>query len=623
LDASPCALDAYCVEIVVKLPDGKSRRGSGYVTGRCRIITALHILIGSKAVAEGGVIVAPDKIQIRSHGDFEAKFRGVSDVAVDRAEERFRAAAAGDFLWRPASLLWPPTRSQVPRFDLAVLAVEPSDALDHVRNAPVARTLTPQTDSVCRGMGFPSWNEMKTSMQETLADPCVVEGELTLGPARFRSAAPFTVRNGGPPTAELWAGLSGAAFFAVSTRALVAIAAEVRWEADNTGLWLTRLGDVPHGGEFEEFWQASGLVRPIAPGSARARSVFVIGGNTGDSGFGSFESVELQNACRQVGEAIARAGAELIVCSPFPDSADIHSVLGYARAGAGGTVHFHSPQHPDVEEKRAELIHAIGKTGTRFVDWWYPGPETTEAWGQAWLLAQLQALERADLVVAIGGRLSNTANTLLHLTESRRLPLVPFTFLGGAARRAFDRRDWRALHPNLDASRLHQREAVGEVMEIANHIILDRVLEFSSPLEARTVFISRARRDGVPHAETLSRCLNGLGFTCLLGDSQVNGDRLVEPAIADAIQRSQIFIALWSAGYAASIWCNDELELALEWSRTSKLRVWIFNIDGSDVVPREARRLPQVVARSPDELVTAVRDLLEPGQLTSDCARKS
>ncbi len=499
MDASPCALDAYCVEILVKLPDGKFRRGSGYVTGPCRIITALHILIGSEAVENGRIVLAPDKIQIRSHGDFEAKFRGVSDVAVDRAEERFRAAAAGDFLWRPASLLWPPTRSQVPRFDLAVLTVEPSDALDHVRNAPVARTLTPQTDSVCRGMGFPSWNEIMTSMHETLADPSVVEGELTLGPARFRSAAPFTVRNGGPPTAELWAGLSGAAFFAISTHALVAIATEVRWVEGNTGLWLTRLGDVPHGGEFEEFWQASGLVRPIVPGSVRARSVFVIGGDTGESEFGSYESLELEDACCKVGEAIARAGAELIVCSPFRDAADSHSARGYARAGAGGTVHFHSPQHPDVEEKRAELMRFIGKTDTRFVDWWYPGPETPEAWGQAWLLAQLQALERADLVVAIGGRLSKTANTLLHLTESRRLPLVPFTFLGGAARRAFDRRDWLALHPKLDASRLHQREAIGEVMEIANQIILDRVLEFSSPSEARTIFISRARRDGVPH----------------------------------------------------------------------------------------------------------------------------
>jgi hypothetical protein len=601
------------VEIVVNLPGGKYRRGSGYVTGPCRIITALHILIGSEAVAQGGTVVAPDKIEIRSHGDFEAKFAGISDVVVDRAEERFRAAAAGDFLWRPASLLWPPTGSQVPRFDLAVLTVEQSDALDHVSNAPVARTLALQADSDCRGMGFPSWDEMKTSMQETLANPCVVKGEFTLSPARFRSAAPFTVRNGGPPKAELWAGLSGAAFFAVSTHALVAIAAEVRLEADNTGLSLTRLDDVPRGGDFEGFWEATRLVRPIVPGSARARSVFVIGGDTGgESGFGSFEKEELHNACNKVGEAIARAGAELIVCSPFADTADIHSVLAYVRAGAGGTVHFHSPQHEDVERARAELMRVIGKTETRFVDWGYPGWEKKEARPQAWLLAQLQALERADLVVAIGGRLENTANTLLHLTERRRLPLVPFEFLGGAARRAFHRRDWRALHPKLDASRLLQREAAGEVMEIANQIILDRVLEFSSPSEGRTVFISRARRDGVPHAETLSRCLNGMGFTCLQGESQVSGDRLVEPTIADAIQRSQIFIALWSAGYATSIWCNDELELALEWSRMSKLRIWIFNIDGSDVVPREARRLPQVVARSPAELVTAVRDLLEP-----------
>jgi esterase/lipase superfamily enzyme len=54
----------------------------------------------------------------------------------------------------------------------------------------------------------------------------------------------------------------------------------------------------------------------------------------------------------------------------------------------------------------------------------------------------LQALEYADVVIAIGGRLSNTASTLLHIAEAKRIPVVPFAFLGGASERSFKRRDW-------------------------------------------------------------------------------------------------------------------------------------------------------------------------------------
>jgi hypothetical protein len=63
----------------------------------------------------------------------------------------------------------------------------------------------------------------------------------------------------------------------------------------------------------------------------------------------------------------------------------------------------------------------------------YPGPEGNEedAWFQSWFLAQIQALEKADVVVALGGKVSQTASTLLHLAEARGLPIIPFAFLGG------------------------------------------------------------------------------------------------------------------------------------------------------------------------------------------------
>jgi hypothetical protein len=607
------SLDAYAVEIRVALRDGKYRRGSGYVVGPCRILTALHVLLGEETLLRGAMVSCPDKIEVRTQGDFASIFGDISDVSADRSYERLRAAAPdGDFLWRPAHMLWPVASSETPRYDLAVLEVTPSDALEHVREAPVVGSWSPRSDTACRGTGFPTWTDLHTSDSDDLANPCTVAGELTLAPTKFRGAHPFTAKNGGPEKVEEWQGLSGAAFFSTSPVALVAIASEVRRGASNTGLWLTRLGDVARNPSFDGFWVASGLTRPIGQDAARARSVFVVGGVTGETDYPDYEMLELGNTCRQLGDAIARAGAALIVCSPFQDSADVYSVMGYVQADVGGIVHFHSPRHTSVEQRRAELNKMLDQVGTKFIDWHYPGPETDDAWGQAWLLSQLQALSHADLVVAIGGRLSKTANTLLHLAEDRKIPIVPFAFLGGAARRAFDRQKQSASHPQIDYSVLERKDSVGDVISIANRLILDRVLDFGAgAAPPTTFFVSRAKRDATDYGDKLAEYLIKQGYACLFGDSEITGDRMAQPAIAGAILKSDVFIALWSASYATSMWCNDELELALERMRASSLRVWIFNLDGSDVVPRGARNLPQVVTRSSIELVTAVRDLLE------------
>ena len=125
-------LDAHAVEIRVSLPDGTNWRGSGYVTSPCRIVTALHVLIGTKIVRSGGNVVAPKKIEVRSLGDFSARFPEIADVASDRAYAKYREIAAGDYLWRPARLLWPAAGSPAPQFDLAIIEVASTEALDHV-----------------------------------------------------------------------------------------------------------------------------------------------------------------------------------------------------------------------------------------------------------------------------------------------------------------------------------------------------------------------------------------------------------------------------------------------------------------------------------------------------------
>jgi hypothetical protein len=96
----------------------------------------------------------------------------------------------------------------------------------------------------------------------------------------------------------------------------------------------------------------------------------------------------------------------------------------------------------------------------------------------------------------------------------------------------------------------------------------------------------------------------------VVGDSTIRDERMVQSTIEDAILQSDVFVVFWSQAYAASRWCYDELDLALERERVGELQIWIFNLDGSDIVPRGARHLAPIRVRTPRELVQAISSFL-------------
>ncbi|OAN54973.1 TIR domain-containing protein [Sphingobium sp. TCM1] len=345
---------------------------------------------------------------------------------------------------------------------------------------------------------------------------------------------------------------------------------------------------------------------------SRVKSVFVIGGQTGETADADAEVPRLHQASLKLGGALAKAGAQLVVCSPFPDSADYYTAMGYADAKVGGVIHFHCPRHPKVEEKRQRLRQTWGRHDLTIQDWNYPGPETEDAdsWLQAWLLAQLQALERADVVVALGGKVSKTANTLLHLAEAKGLPIVPFAFLGGAALRTYQRRDWKRLHPGFDASILANDEGIEQAVAIANRLLLDRVKRsISGGDRPKAVFVSVASSDAAM-ASALGNELKSLGVEVILGDNEIEAGQMVPASIDQAIRRSDIVAVLWSRSYAQSAWCFDELSIALNQEALGAMKVWLFNLDDSAIVPAQARKLPVISVRSPEGLRSAVMELL-------------
>jgi hypothetical protein len=301
-----------------------------------------------------------------------------------------------------------------------------------------------------------------------------------------------------------------------------------------------------------------------------------------------------------------------VVCSPFPDSADYYAIMGYVGTKASGVIQIHSPDHLTVAEKRKLLDQTLGREGLKIEDWKYPAPEDDErgSWQQAWLLAQLQALERVDAVVAIGGKVSNTANTLLHLAEARSLPIVPFAFLGGAARKAFERRDWKSLNPDLNTAVLEKDDGIDQTIEVVNHLMIDRVTRtYGSQRKPKRIFLSFANQDKAA-ANALGASLKDRDIEVLIGDDQIRANQMISASIQQALLKSDICVVLWSRHYALSPWCFDELSLAINQQSYDRMKIWLLKLDDSAIVPASARALVPISVESLGEIDTLVDDLL-------------
>ena len=108
----------------------------------------------------------------------------------------------------------------------------------------------------------------------------------------------------------------------------------------------------------------------------------------------------------------------------------------------------------------------------------------------------------------------------------------------------------------------------------------------------------------------LDDALKSYGIEVVLGECEIVSDQLIPATIEHALRRSDIVAVLWSRSYAQSPWCYDELALALNLEALGGMKVWLFNLDDSSIVPTRARKLPGVSVRSEEGLRSAIKDLL-------------
>jgi hypothetical protein len=237
-------------------------------------------------------------------------------------------------------------------------------------------------------------------------------------------------------------------------------------------------------------------------------------------------------------------------------------------------------------------------------------PDDVEARSVAWLLPQIRAMDRAFLTIALGGRADGAASLLLHLAVARHRALLPLPFHGGAAARAFElQHDELAAQWGDDLSLVEGPGNLERVVQKLEEVFAHKGLRSNDTSVNKPLrfFVSyaRARAAEADFVEALLRRQTELAVQVIRDDTEFEAGQEIDAQIRAKLFEADVFIGLWCAEYACSPWCADELEIALERAPLG-LRLWLLMLDDTRMVPRKARSLQFVSARTRDELESKV-----------------
>jgi hypothetical protein len=338
--------------------------------------------------------------------------------------------------------------------------------------------------------------------------------------------------------------------------------------------------------------------------------VFIIGGVTVKRETPGFDDEVhvLKKSMEALGAELVSHGHEVVVCSPFPDSADFHVLHGIAASSKDShpTVSIYYPEIPAVEAPLKALLDSLGLSNVRRFPCSVGGdsaiPETIQ---YAWLFAQLNAMDASAGIIIVGGKQCGSLSLLLRLADARNKGVLPLTFLGGAAQDYFDAKYWdlRDLIPN-DLQVLNDQSAITSVPSL-----LETLLTGGQGEVERTFFVSyaRARPHEADYVETLLRRRNHIVYR---DEENFEPSADTQAEIIKNIKRASVFVALWCREYACSPWCFDELEIGLERHSKGLAELWIFCIDDTRIVPKAARALNYYPVNSREQLEGKILFLL-------------
>ena len=345
--------------------------------------------------------------------------------------------------------------------------------------------------------------------------------------------------------------------------------------------------------------------------------IFVIGGVTVSMEEEKYSSqlTYLSESVQLLGQNLIKAGHDLIVCSPFEGSADLSVLQGaltvienFKQVG----VEIYYPNIISVCSQIERLGDGVQvKQFRKFPQSVSSGDVSESNLTYPWLLAQLVAMDHADMIICIGGKLNGAATLLLSLAAARKKPILPFTFLHGAASQLFQKREFELTDRlGQDVSLLHS-ELIADVAISLIDTIGQNQMAGEGAVQAPNKFFLSYANERPAEADFVEMILRRRNLDVFRDEVDFDAGRFLLDEIDEKIYGADIFIALWCKEYACSPWCFDEFDLALKRQASGKLKMWILKIDETRIVPPGARDLLVYNVASRGDIEGTVLKLLE------------
>lgn len=289
--------------------------------------------------------------------------------------------------------------------------------------------------------------------------------------------------------------------------------------------------------------------------------------------------------CGVIGRQIATGGHELAVCSSYDKGADRWVLDGFVRGdGDAERLRVYTPARPEaVRRDWEDLLDQVGaaRASIEVVD----GPDAKLHRSNAYLLAQLRALGECQLVVTLGGNLKASATILLHMAESRGIPVLPYGLAGGAAEDAR-----RRLRASLLQALQDDHGLLVHLDGIERCVELGERLRNPSRDRQPYVFVSHARKRPEPTDQVESVLRRHENVVVFRDETDIQPGADIPDDLTRALNECTHFVGLWCKEYACSPWCYDEFHTIMERrARDDSLKVLILRFDDTRFVWRPMR----------------------------------
>lgn len=341
--------------------------------------------------------------------------------------------------------------------------------------------------------------------------------------------------------------------------------------------------------------------------------VFLIGGVTEKQDTSKFFSdIEiLTKYATKLGAELVKCGHDIIICSPFNDSVDYYVAIGAIetinkQSNPKAKLEFHYPDSSNVVEK----LKILADRSTTTPIYRYPckppvNNSSKESWQYSWLFAQLNAMDSSAGVITIGGKSIGSIQLLFSLARTRNKPVLPLTFLGGAAFQYYNDNYWDLF--DVLGDRVKSLTDTTHIESIPD--LLDSLLAGKPHREEARFFLSypRARPQEADYIEALLRRRN---YSVFRDEEDFEPAAETQEEIIQHVNKSNVFIAIWCKEYACSPWCFDELEIALQRLQDKKSELWLLCVDETRIVPRKARTLNYYKVSNREEIEGIILKLL-------------